>query len=258
MDGHEDEYDDTLIAFLELIWGEGFLSPGGPEAVRAIVGDIDLTDKLVLDIGCGIGGIDLMLGREFGARVIGLDIEADLVRRARARVERAGLGNRIDCRLTEPGPLPLEDASVDVVFGKDSWIHIADKEGFFAEVFRVLKPGGRLIAGDWTRSDKPYGRDMEYFFELEGLTYHMATLEEYGRRLDAAGFVDIVLEDITADYKVQAHRELADMNGPLKERMVAQLGAESHTHYVENWRQLCVVLDTGELRPGRFGARKPG
>ena len=34
---HEDEYDDALVAMLELIWGEGFLSPGGPEAVRNIV-----------------------------------------------------------------------------------------------------------------------------------------------------------------------------------------------------------------------------
>ena len=74
----------------------------------------------------------------------------------RERVEKAGLSDRIDLRLYDPGPLPFGDEEFDIVFGKDSWIHIEDKRGFFAEIFRVLKPGGILAAGDWLRSDRPY------------------------------------------------------------------------------------------------------
>lgn len=255
---NEDEYDDALIALLELIWGEGFLSPGGPEAVREIVSGLDLTDKLVLDIGCGLGGLDVILAREFGARVIGLDVERELVHRAVDRVEEAGLADRISCRLSEPGPLPLGDEEVDVVFGKDSWIHVKDKQSFFNEIYRVLKPGGILTAGDWMRSDRPYGKDMEYFFKMEGLTYHMDTLENYGDILRQCGFVDITLEDIADEYLVQGHQEYADMLGPLKPQMLKALGPEKQAHFVENWRALTVVLDSGELRPARFRACKPG
>ena len=257
MADHEDEYDSTLIAMLELIWGEGFLSPGGPEAVGKIVSGLDLDGKLVLDIGCGIGGVDIVLARDFGARVIGLEIEADLVRRARERVARAGLADSIDCRLSSPGPLPLADGEADIVFGKDSWIHVEDKKAFFAEVFRVLKPGGVLTAADWTRSDQPYGTDMEYFFEMEGLTYHMATLAEYGDILRNQGFTSIVLADISAEYRAEAHREHDAMRGPLKQRMADLLGAGKQAHFVENWRAMTVVLDRGELRPARFRAVKP-
>ena len=254
---HEDEYTDELIALLELVWGKGFLSPGGPEAVAAIVRDTDLTDKRVLDIGCGLGGIELVLARDYGARVTGIDVEAELVRRANELMAREGLADRVDCRLVEPGPLPFEDGAFDVVFGKDSWIHIADKAGFFAEVFRVLKPGGVLLAGDWMRSDKPYGKDMEYFFKMEGLTYHMDTIGNYGAIIRAAGFVDVELEDIADEYRIQGHREYRDMQGRLKQAMIDALGVDGQAHFEENWRAMTVVLDSGELRPGRFWARKP-
>jgi phosphoethanolamine N-methyltransferase len=254
---HEDEYTDELIALLELVWGKGFLSPGGPAAVAAIVRDNDLKDKQVLDIGCRLGGIELVLARDYGARVTGIDIEAGLVRRANELMAREGLTDRVDCRLVEPGPLPFEDGAFDVVFGKDSWIHIEDKAGFFAEVLRVLKPGGQLLAGDWMRSDKPYGKDMEYFFEMEGLTYHMDTIENYGAIIHEAGFSDVELEDIAEAYRVQGHREYPDMQGRLKPAMIDALGEDGHAHFEENWRAMTVVLDSGELRPGRFWARRP-
>lgn len=257
-DAHEDEYDDALVTMLELIWGEGFLSPGGPAGARRIVEGLDLAGKTVLDIGCALGGVDVLLAREHDCRIIGLDIERSLVERGRARVEAAGLAERVDLRLVEPGPLPIDDAAVDVVFGMDSWIHIEDKRGFFAEVFRVLKPGGVLTASDWLRSAAPYSDDMRYFFELEGLTYHMDTLEAYGGILRDRGFVDVVLTDTSAKLRAQTADEYARMQGPLHDQMGKALGPEKQAHFIENWRMLTVVLDAGELRTGRLRARKPG
>lgn len=102
-DAPEEEYNDNVVAMLELIWGEGFLSPGGPEAVNRIVAGLDLADKLVVDIGCGIGGIDVLLAREYGARVIGLDVEHGVIERARRRVLAAGVEHAVELRHYEPG-----------------------------------------------------------------------------------------------------------------------------------------------------------
>ena len=55
------EYDDTAIRFLEALWGDGYLSPGGPDEVDRVVAGLSLAGKRVLDVGCGSGGIALHL-----------------------------------------------------------------------------------------------------------------------------------------------------------------------------------------------------
>ena len=242
---------------MQILWGGGFLSPGGKEHLAAIVAGLDLTDLRVLDIGCAIGGFDVELARTYGARVVGLDIEADLIEYGRRRVHEQGQQERVDLRLYSPGPLPFEDASFDVVFGKDSWIHIEDKPAFFDDVFRVLLPGGLLAAGDWLRSEREYTQEMLDFFEIEGLTYHMDTLENYGEILRTAGFVDVELEDIHAVYREMAHAELRRLQGDLADTVRRELGEEWLRHFVANWQAMTRVLDAGDLRPGRLRARKP-
>lgn len=254
---HDDEYDDTMVTLLELIYGEGFIAPGGPQEVRNLIGEADLAGKLVLDIGCGVGGIDVMLGRDYGCNVLALDVEAPLLDRARKRAAAAGLADRLEFRLIEPGPLPLEDASVDVVFSKDAWIHIPDKQALLAEVFRVLRPGGQLLAGDWCRGPEPYSADMERFFELEGLTYHMATLESYGTGLAECGFDAIELFDVSDRFKTLSQDQYERMTGPMKDQMLALVGSKETARITENWRQLLIVIDNRELRPGHMRARKP-
>lgn len=253
---HE-EYDARMLTLLQIIWGEGFLSPGGPQAVRAIVEGLDLRDKTVLDIGCGLGGLDEVLAGEFGARVTGVDVARLIVQLGQARIAKSPLRDRIEIRLTEPGPLPFADASFDTVFGKDAWLHIPDKASFFAEVFRVLKPGGIVTCGDWMKSPGPYSADMEYFFKMEGLTYNLVTLAEYGQLVHGAGFEDVTLQDITTQNARDAQDELARMKGPLRDTLTQALGDEARDFFIEDWRSLTVVLDKGELRPARMRARKP-
>lgn len=64
-------YDHSIIAVNQLLWGEGFLSPGGARAVRPIVDGLDLAGRTLLDIGCGVGGVDRVLAEDYGCRVIG-------------------------------------------------------------------------------------------------------------------------------------------------------------------------------------------
>jgi phosphoethanolamine N-methyltransferase len=98
---------------------------------------------------------------------------------------------------------------------------------------------------------------MEYFFKMEGLTYNLVTLAEYGQFVHGAGFEDVALLDITDQSEVVAREELARMKGVLYGVLTEALGAESRDFFIEDWRSLTVVLDKGELRPARMRARKP-
>ncbi len=248
------DYDTTMLDMLQIIWGEGYLSPGGPQAVREIVAGIDLAGKRVLDIGCGIGGLDEMLVELGASHVTAVDVAAPLIALARRRVADP----RIAFEVIEPEQaLPFANASFDVVFTKDAWLHVIDKRALLGEVHRVLKPGGRLAGGDWMKGPEPFSADMLYFIELEGIPYHPTTLAEYGLMLHQLGFEDVKLVDINAWYRDLARQELARLKGELFGVMTEKLGAEARDHFVEDWRMLTVVLDKGELRPARLWARKP-
>ena len=84
----EEHYPLDSILFLEEMWGDGFLSPGGPEEVERLLAGVDLAGRTVVDIGSGAGGVPLLLANRHGAaRVIGLDVEASVVAHARAKVD---------------------------------------------------------------------------------------------------------------------------------------------------------------------------
>ncbi len=251
-------YDRTIVAVNELIWGEGFLAPGGADAVHAIVAGLELDGLTVLDIGCGVGGVDRVLAEVHGCRVIGFDIVPLLIDIGRARMADAGLGGRVELRLVEPGPLPLDDGSVDVVFGKDSWLLIEDKPAFFAEVFRVLRPGGGLAASEWMGDGGPRSAAMQAYFDLRGMSYELETAETYRRLLVEAGFAEAAVSDTSAAYRAEARREHERLQGPLREAMIDVLGPEKQAHFVTQWAAMSRVLDLGELRTGRLRARKPG
>ncbi len=135
------EYDDAEIFVLEQVWGEGFLSPGGPDEIRRIVDGVELSGKKVIDLGCGTGGISQFLAETFEpAQLVGIDVDLGLIERAAKRVAQSSLSDHLKFKCVAPGPLPFADGSFDVVFSKDAMIHIADKEALFADIFRVLVP----------------------------------------------------------------------------------------------------------------------
>ena len=101
-------YDDATTDFLEAMWGDGYLSPGGPEEVARVLDGLDLRGRTVLDIGCGAGGITVALARDYGAaKVIGIDVEAPVCAKARARVAAAGLADRIEIRAGAAGTVSV-------------------------------------------------------------------------------------------------------------------------------------------------------
>jgi phosphoethanolamine N-methyltransferase len=93
---HENEYHDTMVAMLELVWGEGFMAPGGEGHVAKMVEGLELEGRRVLDIGCGLGGPACILAGKHGAHVVGTDLEAPLIERARRRAARLGVRDRTE------------------------------------------------------------------------------------------------------------------------------------------------------------------
>ena len=253
----ENEYHDNMVTMLELIWGEGYMAPGGAGSVAKMLRGLDTRGKRILDIGCGIGGPAFEMARTFGADVVGIDLEAPLIERATLAAERHGLSARCTFLTVEAGPLPFDDQSFDIVVTAGAITQTKDKVAIFNDCFRVLRPGGALSCYDWTRADGEYSADMLYWFKMEELTYALETLQDYSKNFHACGYVDVDIEDASDWYRRQANREYDLIRGDLYPRMVELLGRKSADHFVENWRAMVVVCDKGEMRQGYCRGRKP-
>jgi phosphoethanolamine N-methyltransferase len=249
------QYPDDFVDQLHLIWGEGFLSPGGEEEALEIVCGIELAGKRILDIGCGTGGPAITLSRVTGALVTGIDIEAQLVARASRLAEKLGISGRVRFQAVEIGRLPFEDQSFDLVFSKDALIHVADKVQIYREIGRVLRPGGTFAASDWLcGEDAASDPAFAAFLDDVHLNFAMATAEQTRKLIHEAGFTDIVLLDRNAWYTRVSAEECAALEGPLRCRMIEKHGASLYDAWCASWRKTEAVAKSGSLRPTHIRA----
>ena len=250
-------YPPELIAMLEAVWGVGFLSPGGPDEVARVIGSHDLKGKSVLDIGCGAGGIDVALVRSHGAGfVTGIDVEDPVIDHARTLIARHGLAERIGVVKVAPGPLPFPPGTFDIVFSKDSIVHIPDKHALMREVHRVLKPGGWFLASDWLIGTETVSPRMKEYIASEGLDFGMATPQRYVDAMTSAGFRNCETISRNAWYREQARVELDRLKGPVGAEAAKIVGQDFVNKNIGIWEKIIPVLDTGEHCPTHLRAQK--
>jgi len=259
MSQEADLYNQQSINFLELIWGKGYLSPGGPEEVSKLLSGLDLNNAKVLDIGCGSGGITLSLVRDYGAsKVTGIDVETPVCHTAREYIEQEGYCDQVEIIKVKPGPFPFPDQAFDFVFSKDSIIHIPDKESMATDVFRILKPGGWFVASDWliSHDDEPSDQ-MKAYIKSEGLEFAMASPGRYQDALESTGFENISFLNRNKWYFEQAKKELQELQGPRRGELESAVGNEMIKHNIDTWIAMVQVLATGEHCPHHFRGQRP-
>ena len=152
--------------------------------------------EVVLDLGSG-GGLDCFLAaHKVGTqgKVIGLDMTPDMIQLARANAEELSMGN-VEFRLGEMEHMPIESDSVDVVISNCVINLSPDKDTVFQEVFRALKPGGRLCVSDIvTRGELPESV-RESLEQWAGCVAGALEEKEYLEKIRAAGFVQLEAQE---------------------------------------------------------------
>jgi arsenite methyltransferase len=168
--------------------------------------------ETVLDLGSG-GGIDCFLAARQvgpGGRVIGVDMTPEMIRLARENVAKSGLQN-VEFRQGEIENLPLADGSVDAAISNCVINLSPDKERVFREVYRVLKPGGRMMVSDIVLNGELPEKIRDSAAAYTGCVGGALQREEYLAAIANAGFtqVEIVAEngvpvDLWADFPKEA------------------------------------------------------
>jgi SAM-dependent methyltransferase len=161
---------------------------GWGAATAELARDLDLHSGLsVLDVGAGLGGAARHFADKYGCTVAGVDLAAECVQVASALTQRCGLAHLVSFARGSAHALPFSSARFDVVTLMHVGMNIFNKAAAFAEVRRVLKPGGSFAVFDVMRLDAsplPYPLPWADAADMNFLE----TPDTYRRLLAARGF----------------------------------------------------------------------
>jgi tocopherol O-methyltransferase len=258
---HYDELDPAY----RRIWGEhvhhGYWTTGGEtpaeaaEALTRLVGErlpLAPGQKLV-DIGCGYGATAAAFARA-GAEVTGFTLSEAQAAVARMRPE-PGLEFHVGDWLAND----LPDARFDGAYAIESSEHMEDKEGFFAQAARVLRPGARLVVCAWLEGDGARPWEVRHLLEpicREGRLPSMGSRADYEALAAAAGLRAVSYEDISRNvrrtWSICARRLAGRFVTDPEIRRLALSSATRSRDFILSLPRLILALRTGAMRYGVF------
>ena len=205
-------YYDLCSEFMQFGWNESLhfapLTPAETVEESIVRHQRLMIEKLklhkgmrIVDVGCGVGGPMRRVARESGARVVCINNNEQQLEKARRQNAEAGLDHMAEymkCNFMDMSA--IEANSFDAGYAIESTCHAPDKEGAFAEIFRVLKPGALFWGQEMCMTDKfdpGTNRHRAIMDELMlGIALNgIATFSEVNRALEAVGFQIVEAED---------------------------------------------------------------
>ncbi|MGA7213555.1 MAG: class I SAM-dependent methyltransferase [Terrimicrobiaceae bacterium] len=267
------EHYDELDRFYREIWGEhvhhGLWERGDETPEEAVLNLVTLVAKRahigpgtrVCDVGCGYGATARKLVHECGAVVSAVTVSPAQYRHAVSRHGASGNPGYLLCDWLE-NDFPSE--VFDAVLSIESSEHMQDKELFFAQAHRVLRPGGRLVICAWLSAECPTALQRRLLLEpicREGRMPGMGTEWDYRNWFADAGFVLESFENVSAHVRktwtICVWRLLVNLlRQPGYLRFLFN-GRAANRIFMVTISRIWLAYALGVMRYGVFTARKP-
>lgn len=207
---------DAVTRFYEFGWGTTFhFSPRRPgeslvESQQRHDEEIGEILRLkpgmaVADLGCGVGGPMITIGRATGASITGINFSPLQIQRGERLVSKAGLDETCQFLYANFMDVPLEDESFDAIYSFEAVCHAPNNLLLFQELYRLLKPGGEIAIVDWCFTDKfdpsnPRHQQIRQDIETNNAVPDLLTMERQVETAQQAGFEIIQAIDQQAEY----------------------------------------------------------
>ncbi|MGI9278616.1 MAG: methyltransferase domain-containing protein [Endozoicomonas sp.] len=250
LDSHQ--YTINGIKRYEQIFGKGFISTGGLESTRQLTVLLDLKKgQKVLDIGSGIGGSAFYMAKTYGVEVTGIDLSQNMVEIAKKQEEQKTLP--VHFIHGDIMTLDLAPDSFDVIYSRDTLLHIKNKEALFKKMYTWLKPGGQFLISDYCVGDKELSeKTREYIKQRD---YHLTDVQSYRDLLEKAGFIDVAGESRDQQFLDILNRELARFKNN-KEHFLKEFSAQDYQDLVNGWSRKIERVQSGDQTWAVFAGQK--
>ncbi|XP_022097659.1 phosphoethanolamine N-methyltransferase-like [Acanthaster planci] len=247
------QYTRQGILRYEKIFGDGYVSTGGSQTTKEFLPMIGLKPgQRVLDVGAGIGGGDFYMAKTYGVEVVGMDLSSNMIEIAMERAsEHKDL--KVQFEIADVTKRDYEAKSFDVVYSRDTLLHISDKASLFHKFLTWLKPGGKLLISDYCCGDLPHTDAFRSYIAQRGYTLY--TPKAYGKLLEAAGFINVKAEDRTEQFMEILEAEKAKVEKG-REAFIKEFSEEDFQYLVDGWTNKLTRSKAGDQKWGLFLAEK--
>ncbi len=242
----------------QLIWGEGFLTPGGATRAAELVKPLGLDESMsVLDIGCGLGGQARLMARDFGAWVTGIEADRELAEAAKLMSEKEGMGRKAQVHGFEPSDVEFRQRAFDVAISTDALYRIETKSSLLGAVSEALKGRAQIVLTDYVRDEEVTQTGaLDAWLGSEPGAPELWTAREYRSCLNRLKFDIRVFSDVSEELRRLVIGGFADyLNGAARGGVEPQLQAPL-VNEVERWTRLVAALDSGALKAVRVYAQR--
>ncbi|KAG7166035.1 Phosphoethanolamine N-methyltransferase 3-like 2 [Homarus americanus] len=252
----ETRYSLSFILKLEWIFGHTWVSTGGEATTREFCGHLKLRPgQRVLDVGCGAGGSAFFMARHYGIHIHGVDLSTSMINLSIDRQENLNTDDkkRIQFEICDIMKAEYASNTYDVIYSRDSILHIPNKDKLFPKLYRWLKPGGTLFTTDYFRGT---GRLSQEFLSYEKKSCSaFVTMETYGATLRAAGFKEVKEQDL-CDKFYDIQKEELDSFTSTREAFVDQYSQEDFDVLVNICSNKLGWVKSQQFVWGAFTAKK--
>lgn len=248
-----DQYARRSILRYERVFGEGYVSSGGAALTEELMASLELpAQPRVLDIGGGLGGAAFLFEERCGASVIAIDLSELMVELARERAAARGAG--CEFRVANVLEVEFDDGAFDLVWTRDTLLHIADKAMVFQRIAKWLAPGGQLFVTDYARGDGELSNSFARYVSESG--YDLRELNDYTAVVRAAGFVEVQASEWTPRFVQALEHERAKLRSE-REAFISAFSTEDFDYLVDRWQKKIGWCRGGDMTTIRLSATLP-
>jgi phosphoethanolamine N-methyltransferase len=251
---NSEQYSLTGIYRYEWIFGPGFLGYGEPQVTREIIDKMNWSPGTrVLDVGSGLGGPAFLMASEYKAKVSGVDLTQQIVDIASERQKEKNIGN-VSFYQGDIHQMNWGEGSFDVIWSRETLLHVPDKDALFQKFYHWLAPGGAVMITDYARRVGRGSEKFENYIQESG--YPLLELEKYADHIRQAGFEQVTIQDQT-DYLISILQDQLYKLDSRKDEFISKFSKDDYEYLRSRWQLKLDCCQDGDMKWGWFSAHRP-